>query len=137
MERMTLKGGQWIDVRSKEEVTVRGRRALQSISLGLKDFLLGADISSGTKFEDLDVTEDQADAMLRLQEATVVALVAGWSLPGAVTLSSVADLPGGLFDEIAALVAPIGAELASLDTRATLEPDPKDLSGSLEPSGGL
>ena len=138
MERITLKDGvSWIEVRSPDEVTVRGRRSLQTISLGMKDFILNSGLESGSKIEDVSITEEQAENMMRLQEATLLALVANWSLPYQLTSAGVGDMPAGLYDEISAIIAPVGAEIADLDTRATMEPDPKASSGSSEPSDGL
>lgn len=144
MKREFLKDGNWIDVRDKDEVTVKGRRGIQAISLGLKDLLnavsSGQDGEAGEaviKISDLSLTEEQADAMLRLQEATIVALIAEWSFPEpAPTLATVGDMPGGRFDEIAELTKGVGADIA-LDTSATTEPDPKGPSGNSGLSAGL
>lgn len=137
MERHFLKDGGWVDIRGTEEVTARGRRAIQAIGLSLKDFLMSNEVEEAAKFTDLPaLTEEQADALLRLQEAVVVAAVAGWSYPGpAPTMQSVGDLPAGRFDEIAELSRHLGASLA-LDAKATAEPDPKGSSGVSAPSAG-
>lgn len=140
MQRHTLKDGGWVDIRDREEVTQRGRRGILAITAGLGDVV--------DRLQDLDetkpitaqgFTEDQIDAVLRMQEATVVAYVAGWSRPEPVpTLATVGDLPGALFDELAALTARKGAETAlSLDTSpGDGSPDPKDRSGSSGTSSG-
>lgn len=143
MHREVLKDGNWVDLRDADEVTQRGRRGIQAIATGLKDLLKSINVEEkdqevlAAQMDALDLTEEQADAMIRLQEATIVAFIAGWSRPEPVpTLATIGDLSAGLYDELAALTAPKGARLA-LDTSPSLEVDPKDLSGSSDSLVGL
>ena len=137
MRREVLKDGTTVDLWDPEEVTQKGRRGIQAIAIGLKDVLGRPGITASTKLSDLGLTEQQADAMIRMQEATVVAFLAGWSRPEPLpTMATVGDLPGGLYDELQELTAKEGASLA-LDTSPSMELDPKDHSGSSENSGGL
>lgn len=140
MQRHTLSDGGWVDIRDKDEITQRGRRGMLAIATSLGDAadrLSKVDEKSPNPMAGF--TEEQVDAVLRYQEATVVALVAGWSHPEPLpTLATVGDLPTRLYDELVKLTARRGAEaLATLDTSAgDGAPDPKDRSGSSEPSSG-
>lgn len=136
MERHTLSDGTWVDIRDPEEVSQRGRRGINAIAMGLADVLNRPGVTADTSVQSLGLTEDQADAIFRMQEATVVAFLAGWSRPDPVpTLATIGDLPGGTFDELAELTAKRGASLV-LDTSPSLEVDPARPSGSSAPSGG-
>lgn len=140
MQRCVLNDGGWVDLRSQEEITTRGRRGIQAIAATLGAVLpklQGA--TKDTPLESIGLTEEQTDAVLRLQEATVVAFLAGWSRPDPLpTIATVGDLPASLFDELAVLTAPLGAESASmvLDTSPGDGPDPKGLSGGSGNSDG-
>jgi len=142
MRRETLPSGAWVDIRDKEEITQRGRRGIQSIAGSLADVLPRLkDVDKDTDMTELGLTEVQMDAVIRIQEATVVAFVAGWSLPDPVpTILTVGDLPALLFDELSVVLAKDGAEVASLslDTSVGTDPmpDPKDPSGVSELSDG-
>lgn len=132
MQRHTLPDGGWADIRSKEEVNVRGRRGVRVISGAIGDTVLRAlaKVETTEDYEALGLTEEQIDLIQRTQEATVVALLAGWSydepLP---TLANIGDLGVTRYDALVAIAAPDGAEMA-LDTNPTPEPDPKALTGS-------
>jgi hypothetical protein len=142
MRRVDLPNGQWADIRDKEEITTRGRRGIQAIAAGLAGALPKLkDADKDTDISSLNLTETEMDAVLRLQEATVVAFVAAWSLPEPVpTLVTVGDMTTVLYDALSIATAKDGADVASLslDTGAgNGEPDPKELSGDSESSDGL
>ncbi len=139
MDRITLPGGGWADLHDKP--SVRGRRGIQAISIGLGkpliDRLKGVDPT--TDLSELGLTEAQADGMIRLGEATVVAFLAAWSLDAPLpTLSTIGDVDPDVFDALAGATAARGSAVAlSLDVSpGDGTPDPKDLSGSSEPSNG-
>lgn len=141
MQRVNLKSGGWVDLREQEDVPQKYRRAIQAISVGIKDVIKSLDSEKikDASMLDLDLTEEQADAMLRLQEATVVGFLAGWSFPEELpNLQTVGDMPGSRFEAIAAIVAERGANLAlDVSPGDAVRPDPTDRSGSSEPSSGL
>jgi hypothetical protein len=140
MQRVTLKDGTWVDLRDPEEITVRGRRGIQAIAAGLGEVLPGLQgATAETALASLGLTEEQMDAMLRIQEASIVAFVAAWSRPEPVpTIATIGDITAELFDALGEATAKLGADVASssLDVSASAEFDPKDLSGDSEPSGG-
>ena len=140
MRRIDLPGGHWADLRGKDEMTVRGRRGILVISSKLGPALpklQGA--TPDTDLLDLDLTEEQIDTVIRLQEATVVAFLAAWSLPDPLpTIATVGDMNADLYDTLSIATAKDGADIASLslDMGTGGEPDPKDRTGVSKPSGG-
>lgn len=142
MHRVELPAGQWADVRDPEEITTRGRRGIQAIAAGLTDALPKLkDADKDTDMASLGLTESEMDAVMRLQEATVVAFLSAWSLPEPVpTLVTVGDLKASLFDALSAATAKGGADIASLSLDTSVgdgEPDPKEPSGVFASSDGL
>lgn len=142
MHRVDLPSGQWADIRDKEEITTRGRRGIQAIAAGLSGALPKLkDAANDTDMTTLGLSESEMDAVMRIQEATVVAFVAAWSLPEPVpTLITVGDLPTPLFDALSAATAKGGADVASLSLDTSVgdgEPDPKESSGDSASSDGL
>jgi|GEM_PF-2519160 len=142
MRRVPLPDGAWADVRSPEEITTRGRRGIQAIAAGMTSALPKLkDATPDTDMADLGFTEEEMDAVMRLQEATVVAFLAAWSLPDPVpTLASVGDLPAILYDALSLATAKDGADVAALtlDTSPGVDgvPDPKGPSGGSVSSDG-
>lgn len=140
MHRVELPGGQWADLRDKEEITTRGRRGIQAIAASLADALPKLQgVTDDTNMAALGLSETEMDAFLRLQEATVVAFLAAWSLPDPVpTLVTVGDLPVALYDALSLATAKDGAQIASLsvDMSPGEAPDPKDPSGASASSDG-
>jgi hypothetical protein len=135
---------QWADLRSKDEVTTRDRRRIRAMSGGLTQTLPRLQgVTAETDIADLDVTEDELDLFFRVQEATVAAFVAAWSLPDPPSPQTVGDMPVSLYDALCELTADDGANLAAstsivLDTSPGPDgvPDPKDPSGSSGNSDG-
>ena len=124
----------WVHIREQDEVTVRGRRGIMAISSTLGEPIakaLSSD-SPGKALTELNITEEQSDGIYRMQEAAMVAFLAGWSyrepLP---TMATVGDLPVGRYDALVNLTAAGGAAvILDVDTNPTLEPDPKALTGA-------
>lgn len=134
--------GQWADIRDQEEITTRGRRGIQAIAAGLAGALPKLkDATKDTDMASLGLTEEEMDAVMRLQEATVVAFLAGWSLPEPLpTLATIGDLKVSLYDALSDATAKDGADVASLSLDTGIgngEPDPKDPSGDSASSDGL
>lgn len=132
MQKKDLPDGGWAHIRDADDITVRGRRGIRAISGSLGDAVL-KELSSVKTEEDyarLHLTEEQVDTIMRLQEASLVAFLAGWSydepLP---TIATVGDMVVDRYDALIALTAAGGAEIL-LDTDPTMEYDPKDHSGS-------
>jgi hypothetical protein len=143
MRRVELPNGQWAMVRSPEEITTRGRRGIQAIAAGMTSALPKLkDATAETDMATLGFTEEEMDAVMRLQEATVVAFLAAWSLPDPVpTLASVGDLPATLYDALSVATAKDGADVAALSldvSPGTTDgvPDPKEPSGASVSSDG-
>ena len=145
MRREDLPGGQWVEVRSPEEITTRGRRGIQAIAAGMASALPKLkDATADTDMATLGFTEEEMDSVMRLQEATIVAFLAAWSLPDPVpTLASVGDLPATLYDALSVATAQGGALLAALSLdvspgtgEADGVPDPKEPSGGSVSSDG-
>lgn len=142
MHREPLPAGQWVDIRGKEEITTRGRRGIQSIAASLVDALPKLkDADPKADLSTFGLNETETDAVMRLQEATVVAFVAAWSLPEPIpTLVTVGDLPASLFDALSLVTAKEGADVAALSLNTSAgngEPDPKEPSGDSVSSDGL
>lgn len=139
MRRVHLDDGGWVDLRDKEEITVGGRRGIQAIAGSLADVLakLPDDPAEAAKVNlaALGMSETELDAMLRLQQASVVAFLAGWSLPDPLpTLHTVDDMPAAVFDRIAAATAADAALVAQDSPVLDMSvgdgaPDPKEPSG--------
>jgi hypothetical protein len=122
----------WVHIRDRDEVTVRGRRGIMAIAGTIGDAVAKA-IASPNPAQALaesGITEEQADGIYRMQEATLVAFLAGWSYDAPLpTMQTVGDLPVKRYDALVKLTAAGGAAIV-LDTDPTMEPDPKALSGS-------
>ena len=121
----------WLELRDQDEISVRARRSITAISLTLGDAMDRLQHATpDTNVATLGFNEYQADAFLRIQEASVVAFLAGWSRPEPVpTQDTIGDLPDKLYRFLSEATASLGAQVA-LDTRATADPT----DGS--PSGG-
>jgi hypothetical protein len=137
MHREDLPDGQWAMIRDREEITRKGKRSILVIASQLASILpqiQGA--TDETDMADLPLTEAQADAMMRLSEASVVALLAEWSLPDPLpTLDTVGDMPATLFEALEQATAKDAAVVAatSLDMAPGGGADPKGSSGDSAP----
>lgn len=123
----------WIELRDQDEVSVRARRSISSISLSLGDAMLKLQRAKETDdIASLGFNEQQADAFLRIQEASVVAFLAGWSRPEPVpTLETIGDISDSLYRYLMKVTAGLGASLA-VDAGATEDPEDGSPSGSSE-----
>lgn len=122
----------WAHIREKDEVTVRGRRGIMAIASTLGEAITKAMSGSnpGQALSELDITEEQADGIYRMQEASMVAFLAAWSydvpLP---TMATVGDLPVSRYDALVNLTAAGGAAIV-LDVEPSTEVDPNVHTGS-------
>jgi hypothetical protein len=128
----------YLDLREPNEVSVRSRRAISAISLSLGDAMDRLQKATPeTSIGSLGFSEEQADAFFRIQEASVVAFLAGWSREEPIpTLATLGDFPDDLYKFLMTQTSGLGAEIV-LDTAASGEPDPNVLSGDSVPSDGL
>jgi hypothetical protein len=156
LTRVDLPDGAWADVRSPEDVTVRGRGLISRTGAaqagGMSKMLLLIGLSElmeeASEKGDADEVEGYAQRILaegpseaelelaeRYQVACVVAFVAGWSYPEPITMDSVMDLPGGVFDTLHETVGPRALELAGLVPHVSID-DAVNPASPTEPSAG-
>lgn len=123
----------WIELRDQDEISVKARRSISAISLSLGDAMTRLQKAKATDdIASLGFDERQADAFLRIQEASVVAFLAGWSRPEPVpTLDTIGDMSDSLYRYLMGVTAGLGASLA-VDARATEDPNDGSPSGSSE-----
>jgi hypothetical protein len=134
MKRHDLPGGGWADLRNEEEMTQRGRRGVRALSGALGDSTLRRlrAVTNGDEYEALHLDEHQLDLIIRMQEATVVALLAGWSFPEELpTMASVGDLPVARYDALVGIVAAAAANIATMD----LDVSPQEVVDGTSPTG--
>jgi hypothetical protein len=141
VQRINLPDGQWVDIRSQEEITTRGRRAITAVASGLGTALPKlAGVDPHADIGTLGLTEVEVDVVMRMQEATVAAFLAAWSFPEPLpTAATMGDIPAALYDLLSDVTAESGAGVANLtlDTGAgDGTPDPKGPSGASKNSGG-
>lgn len=129
MHRIELPGGAWADIRDPEELSERHRRPVKNLaSASVATIARLEGISAGEDMAALGITEEEADRLTRLQDATIVAVVAAWSYDLPVTADALLDLPGAAYDALAAATAKTGAE-ATLDTSPNPTPEPGNPTG--------
>jgi hypothetical protein len=124
MQHITLPSGATADIRDVADVTERGRRPIKRIQTrlaGLPDFVHAVEEAKQQK-DDEELTPEQQltiaagmgeafDLLEDLNDALVVALVAGWSYGFGVSVDSVQDLPGRDLDALRAAVSPYLSQL--------------------------
>jgi hypothetical protein len=125
MQHLALPSGATADLRDVADVTERNRRPIKRIQTklaGLPDFVHAVEEAKAQK-EGEELTPEQQltiaagmgeafDLLEELNDALVVALVAGWSYGFPVTVDNVQDLPGRDLDALRAVTAPYLAQLA-------------------------
>jgi hypothetical protein len=134
MKRHDLPDAGWVDLRDQDELSVRGRRGIRVLSsaIGQKTLRLLGTVKNESEYDNLGLSEETLDLLMRMQEATVVAFLAGWSYPDPLpTMASVGDMPAARYDYLSQALAGQGAQIAlDLDMSPSLEPDPKDRTGA-------
>ncbi len=117
MRTVDIPGGT-AELREKLDMKVRHRRLVESAALaaasavaklpGDREELEALDMSK------LDLTKDEADGLFALQDATIIATLASWTLPDALpTVGTVQDLDQELYDALAAATSDIGTSIAT------------------------
>ena len=145
MHRLPLPENEWVDLRELKELTVNGKRGITVLAAGLAGVLPKiADAKTDADIIAAGLTEDEMDRFMRLQEATIVAFLAGWSRPDPLpTLASVGGMPAEFYEAISEATAKDAATVAAAATATGRDggaPDPKASSGgsknSASPSKG-
>jgi hypothetical protein len=140
MIHLTLPSGATADLREVADVTERQRRPIKRIQTklaGLPAFT-SAVAEAQAQGDGIDLTPEQQlriaagmgeafDLLEELNDALVVALVAGWSYGFGVTVDAVQDLPGRDLDALRKAVSPY---LAQLNPDFEPNPDPASPSGA-------
>lgn len=140
MQHLTLPSGATADLRDVADVTERQRRPIKRIQTklaGLPAFT-SAVAEAQAQGDGIDLTPEQQlriaagmgeafDLLEELNDALVVALVAGWSYGFGVTVDAVQDLPGRDLDALRKAVSPY---LAQLNPDFEPNPDPASPSGA-------
>ena len=141
MHKIDLPGGGWASIKDPDELTNRERKLLRRHVFGATDLrskLLAAGVKPGTRPEDVpeEVMEaigetlelDDLEALSDTQSAFIVAYTAEWSLQRPLpTMDTVDDLPGPIFDALAAATAELGD--GSLEVTPDQQPDPASPTG--------
>lgn len=128
--RIDLPGGGWAEIREPSELRIRHRRIITAASMAAGSALakvpdppthpdpkkaesLRAEWSKQTRLDQLGLSFEEAEAMLGIQEATVVAFLAAWSFGAELpTMATVGDMDPAVFDAISEATAADGAEVA-------------------------
>lgn len=106
MSRVELPGGEWAELRDPRKVSERLRRPILAAQADLRRFGVPGDMeSTGAGFG------AAMTAYGELNDLMVVALVSAWSLESPVSLESVLDLPGDVYDALRQAVAPFTTDL--------------------------
>jgi hypothetical protein len=117
MRHLNLPSGGWADVREPDELTTKGRRAIQRALLHISPETRTAlqEIKrlrdNGTAEEDLPKVQDvfsqqDAEASWEANDACVLALVAKWSFEHSITADGLQELPVADYDKLTAFCAP-------------------------------
>jgi hypothetical protein len=124
MQHITLPSGATVDLRDVADVTERQRRPIKRIQTklaGLPAFVSAVE-EAQAQTDGQELTPEQQlriaagmgeafDLLEELNDALVVALVAGWSFGFPVVVDSVQDLPGRDLDALRAAVSPYLTQL--------------------------
>lgn len=117
MLTVSIPGGT-AELREKHEIKVRHKRLVEIASIGAAGALakLPADqdeLESATLAE-LDLTSEEAERLFALQDATIIASLDSWTLPGPIpTLATIGDLDPDVFDALAEATRDTGTALAA------------------------
>jgi hypothetical protein len=125
MIHLTLPSGATADLREVADVTERQRRPIKRIQTklaGLPEFA-SAVATAQAQGEGTELTPEEQltiaaglgeafDLLEELNDALVVALVAGWSFAFGVNVDAVQDLPGRDLDALRKAVAPFLSQLS-------------------------
>jgi len=115
-------------------MTERHRRIVKTAAVAAQSVLerLPKDATEDTPMPEMSTGE--AAHLMELQDATIVALLAGWSLDRPLpTMDTIQDLPGELYDALAEATKELGATVAT-GSDFSVDPDPKATTPDSEPS---
>jgi len=141
MRTVTIEGGT-ADVREGPDITVRQKRIVESAAVGASHALskLPSDQKAleNLSIQDLNLTKDEADTVYALQDATIVASLASWTLDKPLpTLDTIGDMSQGLYDELARATSGMGASIVNgVDFDPPNPSDPEFESSPTPPSDG-
>jgi hypothetical protein len=138
-------------IREVSEMTVRQRRTVQAsfmttthIYARLPEELLAQTSQANEEGLDarqkvsrmlaaLPLTQEEAEALLGMQDATIVAFLASWTLPDALpTVATVQDLPPAVYDALAEATKEQGSALVLGTVNA--EPTPEGIDSPFDES---
>jgi hypothetical protein len=134
--RLELADGAWAEVREPPEMKVRHRRTIQAAALAAAGAIakLPADMpkdpAEAAKLDmgSLGLDFAESDALLALQDATIVALLSAWSYPEPLpTMATVGDMETDVYDALMAATAATGAAVAA-GASVDFDPDPAESS---------
>jgi len=137
MKTVPVPGGS-ADLREQNEIKVRHRRLVESASVGAATALAKlpsdqAELEAATLAE-LDLTEAEADNLFRLQDATIVAALDSWTLPGPTpTLATVGDLDPEVYDALAEATRELGTAIAGAEDFEPSNPASPEFQASPTP----
>jgi len=125
MKTVEIPGGQ-AQLREKADIKVRHRRLVEAAAMAAAPLLakLPEDVATRQALTEaevlaLGVSRQEANAMLELQDATIIAALASWTLDQPVPdMDTVGDLDPELYDALSAATAALGAEI----TQETFDP---------------
>jgi hypothetical protein len=128
MRQETMPDGGWVGLREKADMRVKHRRAINSASIHALQAirklpsnlptdgkaLTAADLEK-IDMNDLNLSEEEADALQRVQEAAIWAQLAGWSYdePLPVTSADVGEMNGDRYDALAELTRGLAADIVN------------------------
>jgi hypothetical protein len=155
VRRIDLPGGHWADLREpgsesgnlRDDLTVYGKRGIERVSgrLSMKARVeIGAlqEMEAGPAKDaatlGLDLSEADQDAFTQVADATLAALLAGWSLDLPLPQpNTVGDMPSSIYEALTQAVAAEAAASTDLSLDMSVgdgSPDPKGPSGGSKPS---
>ena len=133
MRTVSITGGM-AHLREKEEIRVRHRRLLQAAYMGaISGF---SKLEKGSELEtlnmaELGLTKGEALAMAEVQDAAIVASLAGWSLDRPIpTLDTIGDLDMAVYDELAEATKGLANEIVTGTDFAPPDPSSAGFEGS-------
>lgn len=137
MRSIDIPGGT-ATLREREDLAERQRRLVKSRGLAASGVLtrLQDATKDGGDPQSVMVSATEAEEILEVQDAVIVALLASWTLDRPLpTMETIQDLPAELYDALSNATADLGASLA-VDTDFSENPDPKATGDESETSAG-
>lgn len=127
-----IPGGQ-ATLRGREELRMRHRRLIETAGLAAASIIsrLPADAADNpAALADIRMSMDESEALMRVQDATIVALLDSWTLPDELpTMATVGDMDPKVYDALAQATKELGAATLAAEN---FEPSPD----RTDPTGG-